>query len=137
MMGIEAPLVLDGILLPWQVDDSRGTIWIMSHQHAEAFDREDANIMQSFAAFAAMAVRQQQQQAALLKQAGATAAAAMAHDLAHQINNPLQSLTNVLFLACQNPANKEVGILAHELAVDLARLSTLVGKLLEGPTAAA
>ena len=134
LMGIEAPLVLDGILLPWTIDGSRGTIWIMSHQNAEAFDCEDANLMQAFADFAAMAVRHQQQQRSLLKQAAATAAAAMANDLAHKINNPLQSLTNMLFLAAEAPASEETKTLAGKLSVDLARLSTLVGKLLEVPT---
>jgi hypothetical protein len=28
-MDINAPLVTDGILLPWQVDETRGTIFIM------------------------------------------------------------------------------------------------------------
>jgi nitrogen-specific signal transduction histidine kinase len=45
-----------------------------------------------------MGIRQQRQQVKLLSQARASAAVAMANDLAHQINNPLQSLTNVLSL---------------------------------------
>ena len=89
-MGIEAPLVTDGILLPWEVDGTRGTIFIMAHERQEAFDLNDCQVMQVLADFAAMGVRQLKQQKLLLEQASAAAAAAMANDLAHQINNPLR-----------------------------------------------
>ena len=79
----------------------RGTIFIISHSRIEAFDSEDLHLMQILANFAAMGIRQQRQQARLLAQASATAAAAMANDLAHEINNPLQGLTNILYLAKQ------------------------------------
>ncbi|MEO6802574.1 MAG: GAF domain-containing protein, partial [Granulicella sp.] len=36
LMGVDAPIVTDGILLPWQVDEVRGTIWIMAHERTEA-----------------------------------------------------------------------------------------------------
>src|ERR1700735_1179133 len=101
LMGIEAPLVTDGILLPWEVDGTRGTIFIMAHERQEAFDLDDCRIMQVVGGFAAMGVRQLKQQKLLMEQASAAAAAAMANELAHQINNPLQSLTNVLYLAVQ------------------------------------
>lgn len=61
--------------------------------------------MKIFANFAAMSIRQQRQHARLLSQARAFAAAAMAKELAHQINDPLQSLMNLLFLA-----NKREGV---------------------------
>ena len=41
IMGIQAPLVTDGILLPWQVEDTRGTIVIMAHGRKAAFNRDD------------------------------------------------------------------------------------------------
>ena len=34
LMRIEAPTVTDGLLLPWQVEEMRGTIWIMAHGDA-------------------------------------------------------------------------------------------------------
>ena len=55
----------------------------------------------------------------------------MANDLAHQINNPLQSLTNLLFLAKQGAGEEKA--LAVRLEDDLARLSVLVKSLLELP----
>ncbi|MGC2660870.1 MAG: hypothetical protein WA324_23185, partial [Bryobacteraceae bacterium] len=46
ILGVEAPLVTDGILLPWQVDGMRGTIFVMAHGRVEAFDRGDIRTMQ-------------------------------------------------------------------------------------------
>lgn len=56
IMGINAPLVTDGILLPWQVEQTRGTIFIMAHGRTAAFDGNDGQLMQVLADFAAMAV---------------------------------------------------------------------------------
>ena len=133
LMGIEAPLVTDGILLPWQVDDTRGTIFIMSHDTQKHFDQEDCRIMQFLADFAAMGVRQQRQQRLLLEQTGAAAAAAMANNLAHRINNPLQSLTNILYLASEGYHGEDAKQMGQQTAVDLEKLSTLVNQLLALP----
>ncbi len=134
LMGIEAPPVADGILLPWQVEQTRGTIWIMSHERSEAFDLEDCRMMQVLANFAAMGIRQQRQQTLLLAQAGAAAAVRMANDLAHQINNPLQSLTNTLFLMARDQTSDPRAV-AEQALTDLGTLSVLVSKLLLLPSA--
>jgi hypothetical protein len=133
VMGIDAPIVTDGILLPWQVEEMRGTIWIMAHGRAEAFDRDDSRMMQVLAEFAAMGVRQQRQQKMLLEQTGAAAAASMANDLAHKINNPLQSLTNLVYLAAEGKSDGDAKVLAGELSEHIQRLSVLVEKLLALP----
>jgi hypothetical protein len=133
IMGIEAPLVTDGILLPWQTEEARGTIFIMAHERTEAFDRDDARIMQLLADFAAMGIRQRQEHQLLLKQAGAIAAASMANQLAHQINNPLQGLVNLVFLAAQSPSCAETKALAQDLSEPLQQLSELVAELLRLP----
>ena len=57
LLGISAPLVSDGLLLPWQTDGSRGTVWIMAHDRAEAFDLEDTRMMQVVSDFVGMAHR--------------------------------------------------------------------------------
>jgi nitrogen-specific signal transduction histidine kinase len=129
-MGIEAPTVTDGILLPWEVEQTRGTIWIMAHGRTEAFDSDDVRMMLVLADFAAMGVRQQRQQKRLMEQASATAAAAMANKLAHRINNPLQSLTNVLYLAATGHNGEQAKTLAEQMSGDLERLSALVKSLL-------
>jgi hypothetical protein len=136
LMGIEAPTVTDGILLPWEVDGTRGTIWIMAHGRAEAFDGDDSRMMQVLANFAAMGVRQQRQHRMLMEQASANAAAAMANDLAHQINNPLQSITNLVYLAAEGKVEGDAKVLAEDLSEHLQRLSELAKKLLTLPVRA-
>ncbi|WP_263382456.1 GAF domain-containing protein [Granulicella arctica] len=133
ILGVEAAPVTDGILLPWEVEDMRGTIFIISHSREEAFDGEDLHLMQILANFAAMGIRHQSQQLRILAQARVSAAAAMANDLAHQINNPLQALINRLFLAKQNEGIGDERSLAVKLEVDFDRLSMLVKDLLELP----
>jgi transcriptional regulator with GAF, ATPase, and Fis domain len=97
--GVDAPEVTDGILIPWEVDETCGTIWIMAHEKAEAFDTDDSRMMELLADFAAMAVRQNRQHETLISQERIASAANMANQLAHAINNPLQSLTNLVYLA--------------------------------------
>lgn len=133
ILGVEAPLVTDGLLLPWQEEETRGTIFIMAHGRDEAFDLQDCHMMQTLAEFAAMAVRQQRLRSALLAQATAAAASAMANDLAHEINNPLQSLTNLVYLALQGESASGSPAVAAQLTPHLERLSALVEKLLALP----
>ena len=133
ILGIQAPLVSDAILLPWEVDDTRGTIFIMAHGRAEAFDSADCEMMKVLANFAAMGVRHQRQQKLLVQQASISAAAAMANELAHRINNPLQSLTNVLYLAADGHYGQQAKALGEQTFGDLERLSILVKKLLALP----
>ena len=135
-MGIEAPVVTDGMLLPWQVEEMRGTFWIMSHERTEAFDTEDLRVMQALADFASMAVMHQRKQAEMIKKGNAAAAARMANELAHQINNPLQSLMNIVYVASKGNSGGDARALADELSDHVLQLSLLVGKLLQLPYAA-
>jgi signal transduction histidine kinase len=128
LIGLEAPPVTDGILIPWEVDGTRGTLWLLAHGPYQRFDREDYRMLQSLSDFAAIAVRHQQQQAALLTKTAAAAAAAMANELAHQINNPLQKLMQSVYLAGQGGA--KVDTFAHQAMEDLIKLSELVQQLL-------
>ena len=136
LIGIEAPRVTDGILLPWEVEQTRGTIWIMAHGRDEAFDGNDLRMMQVLANFAAMGVRQQRQQKLLMERTIHAAAAGMANELAHRINNPLQSITNLVYLAGAGEVPGDAKTLAEELAEPVQRLSALAAKLLSLPTAA-
>ena len=142
-MGIDAPPVADGILLPWhaeslpgnpsQSDSVHGTIWIISHTRPQAFDSHDAAIMATLANFVSMSVRQQRQQLRLRTQAAVESAAAMANQLAHEINNPLQSLTNLIYLATEEPGKFPLTSVTEDLRQNVDRLSALVGKLLALP----
>jgi GAF domain-containing protein len=133
ILGVEAPPVTDGLLLPWRVDTTQGTIFVMAHERSEAFDTEDLRTMEMLADFAAMGVRQIRQRGRLMQQASAAASAAMAHELAHEINNPLQSITNLLFLAANGEAADSKRGLALELGDDVARLNDVARRLLTLP----
>lgn len=133
ILGVEAPLVTDGILLPWKTEDTRGTIFVMAHGRTEAFDENDAGLMTMLADFAAMGYRQQKQQARLIAHERAAAAAQMANHLAHQINNPLQSMTNVAFLLAEGRPGCDTAALSQEMSRSVVRLSGLVGELLSLP----
>lgn len=130
ILGVSADVVTDGLLIPWQVEDMRGTIWVVAHGEADAFDGYDYETVQGLADFAAIAVRHQRQQKRLLEQVAASAALSLANDLAHQINNPLQSLTNVLFLAESGHDGQDGVTVARSAIPHLQRLTDLVGKLL-------
>lgn len=133
ILGVEAPLVTDGILLPWKTEDTRGTIFVMAHGRIEAFDQNDARLMTMLADFAAMGYKQQKQQARLIAQERTAAAAQMANHLAHEINNPLQSITNNAFLIAEGSLDSDPKIIGQQLSTDIRRLSGLVSKLLSLP----
>jgi hypothetical protein len=131
--GIQAQPVTDGILIPWRSGTVRGTVWMMAHGRAQAFDANDARLMETLANFAAMAFRQRRQQLLLIEQASAAAAAAMANELAHGINNPLQSLTNLVYLAAQDELSMPSRDLAGHMSLELDRVSRMVMGLLALP----
>jgi signal transduction histidine kinase len=133
ILGVEAPLVTDGILLPWKTEDTRGTIFVMAHGRTEAFDENDARLMKMLADFAAMGFKQQKQHARSLAQERLAAASQMAHELAHQINNPLQSMTNSAYLVAEGTSQIDPRVLGRELSNDIQRLSSLVKELLALP----
>jgi hypothetical protein len=60
----------------------------------------------------------------------------MANDLAHEINNPLQSLMNLVYVASAGNSGGDAKVLAEELSDHILRLSLLVGKLLQLPSVA-
>jgi len=136
ILGVEAPLVADGLLLPWRDGDTRGTIFVISHSRTEAFDSEDLRMMRTLADFATIAMRNRRQQETMVKQAELAAAASMADRLAHQINNPLQSLTNLVYLGGLAAEFEDATELAAAMKPDLERLTVLVRELLAVPTAA-
>jgi hypothetical protein len=136
LLGVVAPEVTDGILLPWDEGESRGTIFIMAHGRDEAFDANDVRMMLMLADFVKMGVRQQRQRKQLMEQAMLGAAAGMANELAHRINNPLQSITNLVYLAAGGGITGDARALAEELADPIQRLSVLAARLLSLPTAA-
>ena len=66
----------------------------------------------------------------MLREASASASSAMAHTLAHHINNPLQSITNSIFLALHSGDPSARTLHLEQASEDLRQLSRLVGDLL-------
>lgn len=133
ILGITAPPVTDGLMYPWQTAENRGTVYILAHDREVAFDPGDLQILEILADFAAMSVRQLRQQKLLMEQATLAAEAAMAHTLAHKINNPLQSLTNILYLAAEGRHYETTQAVGTQALDGLQRLTCLVGELLNLP----
>ena len=134
ILGINASLVVtDGLMFPWHTDETRGTIYLLAHSREVAFDQGDLHIMEILADFAAIGVRQLRQQKLLMERAGLVAETAMANKLAHKINNPLQSLTNILYLAAEGHYGESAKAVGGETLGDLGRLSSLVSELLNLP----
>ena len=73
-------------------------------------------------------------EAALLEREKLTTTTRLLNELAHNINNPLQSLTNLVYLAAETQSGTDAKTLAREMENDLKRLSELVRKILELPT---
>jgi hypothetical protein len=131
LLGISSPLVVtDGLMFPWHTEEQRGTIYIFAHDRHEAFDLGDLGTMEILADFAAIGVRQLRQQKLLMEQTALVAEAQMANRLAHQINNPLQGLTNRLYLASEGHDGEDARVVGREAMVDLQRLCVLVKELL-------
>jgi hypothetical protein len=127
-LGVEAEPILDGMLIPWETTSMRGTIWAVSHRSREAFNFGDYKLLRGLADFVAMAVEQQSQQRSLQKKEWQSGGADRAHEMAHEINNPLQCLTNSLYLAGQGGAGASGHV--EQAARDLKRLSEVVAALL-------
>ena len=127
-LGVEAEPITDGILIPWIAGEERGTIWAVAHHSRAAFAPDDYQLLQVLGDLAAMAVRHQAQMGAVRERERGVASADRANELAHQINNPLQTLTNTLYLARQGgpEAAAALDLASHELEA----LSGLVAEML-------
>lgn len=127
LMGIQAPTVTDGLLLPWQTGETRGTIWIMAHGREEAFDGEDARMMQVLADFAATGVKLQHKRKLLLEEARTAGEAAMANSLAQLLREPLHELMQTV---CRfSEENEESDAVAQQALGNLSKFSDLVQRL--------
>jgi hypothetical protein len=82
---------------------------------------KDKPAVEVLANFAAMGVREQRRRKLLLEKTRVAGVAAMANDLAHKINNPLQSLTNILYLAEQGNHGEQAKVVGEKASEDLKR----------------
>jgi signal transduction histidine kinase len=56
-LGVVADPITDGLLIPWASDESRGTIWAISHGSPENFHPDDYKLLKTLADFAGISVR--------------------------------------------------------------------------------
>ena len=127
-LGVTADPILDGILIPWHGGKAAGTIWLVSHRSSTEFDRSDYELLKMIADIVATAHQYQTDQRAERKREVENGCSHRSNELAHAINNPLQSISNSIFLAEQDPeTNSEYLKVA---AQELRRLSELVASLL-------
>lgn len=127
-LGVAADPITDGLLIPWKNEFFKGTLWAVSHAPGEAFDKSDYDLLSSLADFASIVVREQHQQQLLQEIERTKGLTDMAHRMAHRINNPLQSLTNTLFLARQG---HEEDVFLKQAESELGQLSKQVSLLLK------
>ena len=98
----------------------------MAHRNGTQFDREDLRLLESLRTFAQAAVWKDQVETERRERSAQAAAAEMANALAHQINNPLQALTNSMhMLSCDD--NPEV---LRGAQAQVGRISELVRRIL-------
>lgn len=50
-LGVSAEPIFDGLLIPWRSFVGRGTLWVVSHQSENAFDRGDYEFVRKVASF--------------------------------------------------------------------------------------
>lgn len=127
-LGVKAEPILDGLLIPWENDSMRGTLWAVSHRSREVFNLSDYQLMRGLADFVSLALAQQGRQKILRGEERHSASLERANEMAHAINNPLQSLTNTIYLARQGGD----AALEHieNASSELERLSKIVAELL-------
>jgi hypothetical protein len=134
LLGVKAAAVTDGILLPWQVHERRGTVWILAHGRSEAFDQDDCRILRILADLAAMGVRQQGY-GRISGQATALSRGAEASTLAKKFDNSLQTMKNTLYMAEWSQKSTESQMVADEMTDHLEELSSLMRRLMQLPEA--
>lgn len=127
-LGVEAEDISDGMLIPWIHGKTQGTLWAVSHRTRAVFCPADYQLLQSLAEFASIAISHLQSQARRRRHEKRAASAAMANSLAHQINNPLQSLTNALYLAQQG--GDDTVSYVQQATVELEQVTDLVRRIL-------
>jgi signal transduction histidine kinase len=56
-LGVVAEPITDGMLIPWASDQSKGTIWAVSHGSRETFTPDDYKLLNTLADFVSISVR--------------------------------------------------------------------------------
>ncbi len=129
MLSFVADPITDGMLIPWAAGNMRGTIWAVAHESRDTFDLADYELLNTLADLVSVVVEHQTNERALRNKVRDQARAILANELAHKINNPLQTLTNTMFLVEQGGADVQDHV--QQAAMELRALSELVRELLK------
>lgn len=121
-------MIREALLVPWEVEgEVLGAIWVMTHARNKKFDGEDLRLTRSIAAFTSLAMRIGEREKSKRELESFRSAAAVANQLAHEMNNPLQALTNTLALLDQDRNVKVLRVARQQLD----RMIALVKRILE------
>jgi hypothetical protein len=95
--------IAEALLLPWSGERSSGILWVLTRSDERRLDADDIRMLKDLAAFARSVIAKDVVESGRLVEERVGAAAKMANELAHAVNNPLQALTNALYLMDSEP----------------------------------
>lgn len=97
--------IAEAVLIPWSGERRSGILWVLTRSDERRLDEEDVRMLTSLAAFARSVTAKDEVESCRLVEERVGAAAKMANELAHAVNNPLQALTNALYLMGSEPGS--------------------------------
>jgi hypothetical protein len=119
--------IAEALLVPWAGASSGGGIlWVLTRSNAKRLDADDVRMLKSLAAFVESAVAKDEVESCRLDEERVGAAAKVANELAHAVNNPLQALTNALYLMDGEPGDH-----LQDARAQLQRINALVRVILD------
>jgi signal transduction histidine kinase len=118
--------IAEALLIPWSGEKGGGILWVLPRADERRLDEDDVRVLTSLAAFARSVIAKDQVESCRLVEERVGAAARMANELAHAVNNPLQALTNALYLM-----GSEQGEHLQDARAQVQRINTLVRVILD------
>jgi hypothetical protein len=118
--------IAEALLIPWAGDKTAGILWVLTRTDSKRLDAEDVRMLKSLAAFADSVIVKDAVESCRLDKERVGAAAKVANELAHAVNNPLQALTNALYLMDAGPGEH-----LQDARAQLQRINSLVRVILD------
>ncbi len=99
----------EALLIPWNAaGHQQGTLWVVTHNPERHFDAEDVRILTGLAHFVGAAIQSRVTAGVLLEREREANDFVVARELAHHINNPLQSATLALDLMSMPDTSRRI-----------------------------
>jgi hypothetical protein len=118
--------IAEALLIPWSGEKGGGILWVLTRSDERRLDEEDVRVLTSLATFARSVIAKDQVESCRLVEERVGGAAKMANELAHAVNNPLQALTNALYLMGSEPGEH-----LQNARAQVQRINTLVQVILD------